>query len=349
MYNILSSHTVGGGKRDSNMELLRIVAMSMILCHHFLLHGLGGGKILPYNLYYWLDNFVYGGVNLFFMVSGYFLIKFSFRSLLKFIITISFFVLVNFAALWVVGNPPSLRYFIWCMIFPISSSFYWFVKQYFLLMLIAPILNVGMNNLSRRDFTISILLFTFFLMYMRVHFAHMNFVNAILMYCLGHWLRVCDIRRYFKKGTLLLIYLSCCIAVIIMHLVSFRYRGMPFLQANYYDTPLNVIGPIALFLFFSKLSFKNTFVNQLASASFGCYLLQDGAFGFGWLYAFQRNFAEGYGYGWQLVVMLIASFFTYWILSWILTKFKSLWDTPLADCIIRTACRYMPQKIRNFI
>ncbi len=70
--------------RQSNIELLRIVAILFVICHHIIVHGL---KIydMPIEAYPWLYSFVncicYVGVNVFILISGYFSIKFSWKKL----------------------------------------------------------------------------------------------------------------------------------------------------------------------------------------------------------------------------------------------------------------------------
>ena len=66
-------------QRQSNIELLRIIAMLMIIAHHFSVHG--GFQYSTDDLtinYLWINFIAIGGkigVNIFVLISGYFLIN----------------------------------------------------------------------------------------------------------------------------------------------------------------------------------------------------------------------------------------------------------------------------------
>lgn len=72
-----------GKVRDSNIELLRIVSMLMIVILHFLMHG----RILKwsafgskeYAIYWMIEAFVFVCVNVFVIISGYFLCLSKFK------------------------------------------------------------------------------------------------------------------------------------------------------------------------------------------------------------------------------------------------------------------------------
>lgn len=76
-------------KRYSNIELLRIIAMFMIIMHHYAIHGFSQME-LEYNKdKIVIDFFVLGGkvgVNLFIIISGYFMVdsKITLQKILKF-------------------------------------------------------------------------------------------------------------------------------------------------------------------------------------------------------------------------------------------------------------------------
>jgi len=63
--------------RNSNVELLRIIAMIVIIIHHYMYHGLL--KTEFYNINYYIANILsIGGalgVDIFFIISGYYIYK----------------------------------------------------------------------------------------------------------------------------------------------------------------------------------------------------------------------------------------------------------------------------------
>ena len=95
-------------KRQSNFELLRIVAMVMIIFHHFAYHG---GFVWDFSTitieHLWYNLIIMGGkigVNIFVLISGYFLILNKdkivnlFRKMLKLWGQIFFYSLLFFAS-----------------------------------------------------------------------------------------------------------------------------------------------------------------------------------------------------------------------------------------------------------
>lgn len=84
-------------ERQSNLELLRIFSMILIVMHHYAIHG--GFDVIDMQFNFnkeVIRFFTFGGklgVNLFIMISGYFLIKSKFKkkNLLRLWITTTFF------------------------------------------------------------------------------------------------------------------------------------------------------------------------------------------------------------------------------------------------------------------
>lgn len=64
--------------RNSSIELLRIISMILIVFHHFAFHGGFKWQTNSVTISHFWYNFIYGGgkigVNIFVLISGYFLI-----------------------------------------------------------------------------------------------------------------------------------------------------------------------------------------------------------------------------------------------------------------------------------
>lgn len=69
-------------ERNSSFELLRIISMFLIVMHHYSVHG-GFDFMIPFSMkLYFVQCLVMGGklgVNLFVLISGYFLCKSDFK------------------------------------------------------------------------------------------------------------------------------------------------------------------------------------------------------------------------------------------------------------------------------
>lgn len=73
--------------RKSQFEAIRIVAMIMIVCHHIVLH-ICNKDIPGFNI---LNCICISGVNLFVLISGYFLIKLRWEGVLNLVSTVLFY------------------------------------------------------------------------------------------------------------------------------------------------------------------------------------------------------------------------------------------------------------------
>lgn len=153
-------------QRELNLELLRILAMFLIVLWHFLIKGTihyGEGEELAYireapmynvALYSALAVVSSCGVDLFVLLSGYFLsvsytLKVS-RIFHIWIITLFYLVIIGIGLLIIypgqydpVGIIKDMR--------PITGSNYWFVKSYLGMVLLAPFMAKVMTILNKRS------------------------------------------------------------------------------------------------------------------------------------------------------------------------------------------------------
>ena len=148
-------------KRKANFELLRIIAMLMIVC----LHYLSKGKLLSETfsisdldgISYWLiEAFCIVAVNSYVIMSGYFRVDkgFNIKNIIKIWMQVLFYSIM-IPLILIIFNVINIEelniYRISIYFFPIISEHYWFITYFILLMLIAPILNAGLKNLSQKD------------------------------------------------------------------------------------------------------------------------------------------------------------------------------------------------------
>ncbi len=139
--------------RRSNIELLRIVAMLMIVIHHIIVHGIypcvNDGTPLFLRI---LDSFVIYGVNIFVLISGYFGIRLTWKSFFNLMLVIGFYKIFNLCIdTFMLGYEHSV--FEWVakpLSGPVSGGG-WFVDVYVLLMLISPLLNKMLHALSKKE------------------------------------------------------------------------------------------------------------------------------------------------------------------------------------------------------
>lgn len=314
-------------QRESGMELLRIIAMSMILCGHFMSHGLDH-TIRGTQFYHILEPFFICGVNLFFLISGWYGIRFSVKGAVKLIVLTFFFVVVNLFLCAAVGVEVTSQNIIDVFLFPISRSSYWFMMVYFALYILAPVLNAAIRSMDRKQFLSVVIMLTIFNCYScsigdnYVSQAGYTVMQAIWLYCVAACLRRYEyVFLRVRPSVYILIFILSTIINIFPH----RYE---------YNSPLVVVPSVAFFLAFIHLRFRNTVVNSIASASLGAYLLQDGMFGhsFFYLQVIEKHYIHLkqtylHGVSIRMVLFLLVIFILIWLASWLLT--------PLANALGR--------------
>ncbi len=143
--------------RNLGIDLLRALAMFFVICLHFLgqgelvIHAEGSAK-------YWLLSLLqiicYCAVDIYGITTGYLLCEKKFRlaRLTKIWMTTVFWsVAVSCVFFVFVPESRTLREGI-SMFFPLLRGRYWFFTAYFVVILLSPVLNLLIGNLSRQQF-----------------------------------------------------------------------------------------------------------------------------------------------------------------------------------------------------
>ncbi len=150
-------------ERMDGPDLLRCVAMMMIVVLHFL----GKGGLLPY----WevggtitktraiadlLESFAIIGVNIYMLISGYFLPASHFRLSRLITLYVQLWIYsVGVAGLCVATGLVSAEtlttHDILVLVLPVSMEHYWFLTAYLFLYLLLPILNVAVEKMTKEQ------------------------------------------------------------------------------------------------------------------------------------------------------------------------------------------------------
>lgn len=146
-------------RRNYGIDLLRIVAMYMIVLNHCLLLGgvitkatqIGIGSI-NYDISWLLDTLCYCAVNCYALISGYVGVKskFKLQNIIKLWFQVVFYSVVLNIIIWVtIPNVPINKGLLIQMLMPISFERYWYFSAYFILFAFMPFLNLLLNNLDK--------------------------------------------------------------------------------------------------------------------------------------------------------------------------------------------------------
>ncbi len=289
-------------KRMANYELLRIVAMVMVVILHFLSRSdnlialdmpLDSVRVLGTLL----ESFCLVAVNTYLFISGYFSVKSTFKisRAAGFLCQIWFYTLLILFVCKVMGIRTVVDskgiYGLIEYLFPIETEHYWFAASYFMLYLLTPVLGAAVKNMSKKQMEVTLggllILFSVIKSISPVVFAFDRYGYDlpwfICVYLLAAYLGRYGFPFLEKKGWL--VYVGSCFIGFLMNLSmwflsqrwdSFRYYfTVPF----HYNFIFCLSGAVGLFYGFSKIRIREgtwaEMIRRLGSLSFGIYLLHE--------------------------------------------------------------------------
>ena len=260
-------------ERNSNFELLRIVAMLFIVIWHISIHA-QKGELASHN---YILALTITGVNLFVLISGYFGIKLNWKNLLTLIGTVAFYNLASIIFKWqITGTTPLLGEIAGCFP-PICNTRWWFINCYFMLMLLSPIINIALEKATDKQYkyTLGILLFTScisgFCFKNLINITGYNTFQFITIYVLGNAIQKFHLQSRLSTRQFACTYILSTLCIFTLSFFASRTSN--------YNNPLIVISALSLFCIFAKLKFESKAVNYTATFMLSVYLLQDSSTG----------------------------------------------------------------------
>ena len=142
-------------QRDIGFEILRIISIILITCVHllnyagFLGNSASAGETAILRMLY---SFFLTSVNVFVLISAYFLVKSKFKiyKIIKLWLMVIFYTLFLYAiGILFFKETFTFSNLFWCF-FPIWRNRYWFFTAYFLIYLISPLLNKIINHSPKK-------------------------------------------------------------------------------------------------------------------------------------------------------------------------------------------------------
>lgn len=267
--------------RQSNFELLRIVSMLMVLAVHIDGASLGLpeplGCIATLTARDWwrlgVESIAIIGVNCFTLISGYFGIRLTRKGMVRFLSEC----LIYSVGLYVVASAAkpagfSLGGLINSALI-LTHTDLWYVPAYFILMLLAPLINAGVEKLTRRQLTELTLLLTALTVWCgwwwggKFNPTGYTPLQLVYVYVIGRWIRLYAPEVRSART----VWSAAWAASVVMILVSALW--LPSLKAFAYNSPLVLLATVSLFMLFRTFSFSNRTVNWLASSAFAVYLI----------------------------------------------------------------------------
>lgn len=285
--------------RDSNFELLRIIAMLLIIGHHFSIHSgfvFSDNSISLERAY--LQFISMGGklgINLFILISGYFLINSKSIKISK-IIKLWLTMLTYSVGLYIVFlfrqgiSVFDKQYFLTCLL-PVGFGQWGFATNYFVLFLMSPLLNIALKGLDKK--TYRKLLILFFILWsvlptinifssVKINYGFSDLLWFIYLYSFAGYIRLYFDIHSNRIPFYFLFFILTCFASYFVFIVSNYFVQYPVslldLVSNFFTPEYLTIFPMSVFMFllFASLNIKySKLINFIASSVFGIYLIHD--------------------------------------------------------------------------
>lgn len=271
--------------RQSNIELLRILAIFSILVYHggFSSTGFPSMEELvlqPVGTFfrYLSESITIICVDVFILISGWFGIKQKSKNFFRFCFQCLFFFTLVYAVL-VFLNFEELNGKGILGLFALTKV-NWFIKAYIGLYILAPVLNSFTNNASKRQ--IELFLITFYSFqciyswltnaatFIEYGFSTFSFIG---LYVLGSYIK--NYPNKFTQKSKLFDFSVIALIVLGETMTAILLTGHPLATRVVYSniSPLVILNSVYLLLLFSKFKMQNKSINFIAASSFAAFLL----------------------------------------------------------------------------
>lgn len=285
--------------RESGLELLRIIAIILIVSHHLVVHCPFDLWAEPFCLKRLFFQFLYRasgkiGIALFLLITVWFLAdkEISLRQAAKKIWSlwsILFFWNLSSLVLQFIIDPTSVIASTWLdLLFPLTRNEWWYVSSYSVFMLLLPFVRTSLQKMGKRPhLQLCILMIVLWGLLRFVPGANLgmglNFVGFWYVFTLLAYYKWYSLR--LSRFTLNVAGLLGLFAIVIWNaILSAVWVGdsdnLPIYLEPVQDEwsiPILAVS-FALFGLFRGMHFHSKIVNHIASASFGVYLITEQPF-----------------------------------------------------------------------
>lgn len=289
--------------RMANLELLRCVAMMMVVALHYLgkggmLSNLTGGHVTGMETAAWLlECFCIVAVNVYMLISGYFLSMSSFK--ISRLIQLWLQVWTYSVAFGLLGALTGVlketafdTHYLLTLLFPVTMGHYWFMTAYVFLYMLLPFLGMAVGKMTKGQMqaALGILLSVFCILKSILPIRlEMDGQGYDCLWYLCVFLAAAYVRRFGLpflegKGRGLLLYAVCCLSIFAG---TFGLRGI-YLRTGAleqrigmcleYNHVLPFLAALGLFMAFRRMDIPGRMgdaVNRIAPYTLGVYLLHE--------------------------------------------------------------------------
>lgn len=344
------------GSRTYNLDLLRIVAMLMIVT----LHYLGKGQVfsayppdsLKYDAARIVESICLVSVNCYVLLSGYFLVHsdFKLKKLFALALQVVFYSLGAYLLLMALGIAKPSFGEIFNAAFPVLSGVYWFVTMYIAMYILSPFLNKLLLSMDREAhlslITVLVAVFsvwpTLFVLGDSFTYAGLDVASGcsaiwfVVLYCIAAYIRKYyspsyKIKPYLKRYAIIATAIAALYTIVsyLGSVANSPYFAALFGQMHGYNSLPVLVGSLSLFMVFINLKITNGRVNKcialLSPLTLGVYLIHDEPHVRMWLWSTLNP--AGHAYNPRFILFSIVSVVSIYLaasaIDWLRLKFFS--------------------------
>ena len=256
-------------RRESNIELLRIIAMFMVLVVHADFLSLDKPSpeeitIMPLNAFarFFFESASIVCVNVFVLISGWFGIRFSAKGFCKFAFTCVFLLAVVYIAVLITDFNSFFADGLKGLYHKFELN--WFIKAYMCLYFLAPVLNAFVDNSERK--TQQTVLIGFFAIqtyygwftttagYFASGYSPLSFIG---LYLLARYIHKFSPKwSTWKPSVYLSIYAALTIAMASLYFILQKHGVIHIEILNWYNNPMVIASSLSLLLYFRILPIR---------------------------------------------------------------------------------------------
>lgn len=264
--------------RKSGIEMVRLLAMFMIVYYHLVLFFVEPVDTNP--IYKAIQIPLHIGVILFVLISGFFGIRPSFRGFFKILCIVAVYYLP--LRLWYVYNMNMGGMAMLDSFHVLSKTPYWFVRTYLCLYLVSPLLNKCLKDVSMRERIYYLFAFSVIAVYLGLLQCDIslidgkNLANFILIYIIGNTIKIeHDKLSRLSNKTFLGFFFFMNIVLVFLFCYFHNTRVSDFIW-NWsfpYYSPFLLVSSILFFIPFTRCNIYSPRINFLAASAFSIYII----------------------------------------------------------------------------
>ena len=226
--------------------------MTCICFWHIFVHGMNykkvGNGLAPDVADLMFMCVLVPAVNCFMLVSGYFGIRFSIDKMLQFMLQAFFCFIAGTAINYAVWGDFSLGKLV--HVFPIITDQWWFLTIYFMIFMLSPVINKGIECVSKQQFAlilIVLLAINSFGQYALSRSSGYSFLSLLIIYLIGRFLRMCPLAMSRKQS--ILIWLASTAILFMSVELSIIYHPSFAWHLFSYNNPLIIVQSVCVLHF----------------------------------------------------------------------------------------------------